>query len=995
MSSTRNLRKSVLCMAMGACLASLAVAPALAQSATGAVGGRAEAGSQVTVVNRSTGLSRSVTVNADGSYRLSQLPVGDYSLQTTRDGTAVGSPISVAVSLGGTTTVNLNSGGDLVNLQAVQVFGSQVVNRVDVHSTESATNITREELSRMPVDQSLGSVAMLAPGVVASGATFGGLSFNGSTVAENVVYINGLNVTDPFLRRGNSSVPYGFYQEFQIKTGGYSAEFGRSTGGVINAVTRSGGNDFQGGVELTFEPTGWRADGKDRYHKDGSLHEVYSRDRSSWTKFNYWGSGPIVKDKLFFFGMYESRQSKSQGFGTSSSSDGYSDNGFWGAKLDWRITDNHLFEVLAFSDEAESTSKRFAYNWTTDARGAYGGEGLSASGGLNWSATYTGQFGDNFTVKALYGVNERSLDSGSTLDGLCSTITRTGEYNGVYGQPTMPVGCHPTNSRKTSRDDRREASRLDFEWTMGDHRFRFGVDRESMESINFIANPGDGVSYSAIVVKPGSQLSNGTIVPPGVTQALEGRRYLSGGATTTVADAFYVEDIWNVTDRLLLNLGLRWDSFENKVGNKTFLKDDGMISPRLGFSYDMQGDGSTKLFGNLGRYYLPVTNKVTDYFGIGTTDEQIVYVLQGWTEKQHPETGATYLAPILGPQLGPVNTDFNVPAPTDYRQAVAQNIKTPFQDEAILGFQKALNAEWSWGVNATYRRMTRTLDDVNLNHLPCLSGDWPYINPGEVVKIWCEDTNSFIEVDTSKEGYKMGGSGKIVGFSKPKRTYTGLEFQIDRAWDNKWAFNASYLLSWSEGNFEGPVNSDTGYGDTGLTQNFDHPANNQSYGPLFNDHRHQLKLRGSYKLNEIWSFGATMSALSGGPITGFGNYWPDDTRAGGHATNEYRGGGTFWLCKQNCLSTVPANWVMERVERGSFGRMPWTYNVGANVTWTLPVEGIDLKARFSIYNLTDEQQVVNIHSRYEIGRGVKRPYFGEGTNWQSPRYMQLVVTYNF
>src|SRR5690606_19413417 len=118
------------------------------------------------------------------------------------------------------------------------------------------------------------------------------------------------------------------------------------------------------------------------------------------------------------------------------------------------------------------------------------------------------------------------------------------------------------------------------------------------------------------------------------------------------------------------------------------------------------------------------------------------------------------------------------------------------------------------------------------------SGDWPYINPGEVVKIWCEDTNDYIEIDTSKDGYKKLGTGEIVGYSKPKRTYKGLEFQIDRAWDDKWAINASYILSWSEGNFEGPVNSDTGYGDTGLTQNFDHPANNERYGPLFNDHRH-------------------------------------------------------------------------------------------------------------------------------------------------------------
>ena len=107
-----------------------------------------------------------------------------------------------------------------MNLNAVQVVGSRVINRVDVRSTESATNINRQELSRLPVDQSLSSVALLAPGVINSGATFGGLSFGGSSVAENAVYINGLNVTDPYRRQGFSSVPFGFYEEFQVKTGG-------------------------------------------------------------------------------------------------------------------------------------------------------------------------------------------------------------------------------------------------------------------------------------------------------------------------------------------------------------------------------------------------------------------------------------------------------------------------------------------------------------------------------------------------------------------------------------------------------------------------------------------------------------------------------------------------------------------------------------------------------------------------------------------------------
>ncbi len=257
MNRTLRLRKSLLSLALGACLSTLAVSPVFAQSAVGAVAGRASAGDQVTLVNVATGATRTVTVSADGNYRLSQLPVGDYSLKVTRDGQGIGDEIAVNVSLGGTTTVNLGGDGDVINLATIEVVGNRVVNRVDVFSTESATNITREELARLPVDQNLGAVALLAPGVVSSGATFGGLTFGGASVAENATYINGLNVTDPYLRRGFSTVPFAFFQEVQVKTGGYSAEFGRSTGGVINAVTRSGGNEFQSGVEFTLEPASW------------------------------------------------------------------------------------------------------------------------------------------------------------------------------------------------------------------------------------------------------------------------------------------------------------------------------------------------------------------------------------------------------------------------------------------------------------------------------------------------------------------------------------------------------------------------------------------------------------------------------------------------------------------------------------------------------------------------------------------------------------------
>lgn len=1007
MNRTVRLRKSVLSLALGVCLSTLAVAPAFAQSAVGAVAGRASVGDQVTVINAATGATRTVTVSADGSYRLSQLPVGDYTLKVIRDGQEVGSPISVNVSLGGTTMVNLGDQGDVTNLATIEVIGNRVVNRVDVFSTESATNITREEWARLPVDQSLSSVALMAPGVISGNSSFGGISFGGSSVAENAVFINGLNVTDFYTRQSFSTAPFAFFQEFQVKTGGYSVEFGRSTGGVINAVTRSGGNEFEGGIELTMEPASWYANADDHIFEKGSESANYraSRDRQSFNKANVWASGPMIRDRLFFFAMYENRDSGSKYTNNDGNSwfNNESDNGFWGAKIDWKITDNHSLELLGFSDRSESGTATYSYDWDDDQVGELVGNGTTKTGGESGSATYTGYFGENFVAKAMYGLNRSRAFSFSPADTMCEQIFTDSSYSAIYqgmGSPTL--GCHPGSGSLVSHQDEREVGRLDFEWTLGSHMLRFGIDHEVMTTDRRTSYPGNGMRYTAYAMAPGTLLDNGSTVPDGVTQVMMGRKRSDGGEFETVASAYYLEDNWSITPNFLLNIGVRVDSFNNKTAiGSSFIKMDDLVSPRLGFSWDMKGDGSTKLFGNLGRYYLPVTNNINYTFAGGLTDERTFYPINGWREAVNPVTGSPYMEPILGNQIGGVDTNYNV-AVDDLRQSVDRDLDAVYQDEAILGFQSAISQTWSWGVNGTYRRMKNALDDVRINHTTCGPVGfnlWPIANPGKPLTIWGDEsigcaTEGWITIDTSSDGYRAGGSGNVMGYFEPKREYKAVEFQIDRAWDGKWSFNASYLWSKLTGNHEGPVNSDTNYGDTGMVQYWDHPSNNQDYGPLFNDHRHQIKLRGAYAINEVWSLGATATALSGGPITPLGVAWPDDSTGGASFVTIGSGGGTFWHCVQNCSGAWNER-VFEYAPRGSAGRMPWTYNVGANITWTLPVEGVDLKARFSVFNLLNDQEVINVRQRYEANPGVVRPLFGTGTRWQSPRYMQLVVTYNF
>src|SRR5574343_275250 len=248
MSNTKALRKNILSAALGGCLLSLLpVSATLAASNDGALIGRTASGTTVVATNLENGLERSVMADETGNYRFPFLPVGTYRIEVRKDGQVVQKAEQVRISLG------------------------------------NASNFTAEEIKRLPVERDAGAVALLTPGVGKGDKDLGGFSFGGSSVAENTVYINGLNVTDFSNRIGNSAVPYAFYKEFQVKTGGYSVEFGRTTGGVINAVTKSGSNDFEYGAELVWEPASLQTAGTDRYDTEGNLAYSFSRDNATDT----------------------------------------------------------------------------------------------------------------------------------------------------------------------------------------------------------------------------------------------------------------------------------------------------------------------------------------------------------------------------------------------------------------------------------------------------------------------------------------------------------------------------------------------------------------------------------------------------------------------------------------------------------------------------------------------------------------------------------------
>jgi hypothetical protein len=197
--------------------------------------------------------------------------------------------------------------------------------------------------------------------------------------------------------------------------------------------------------------------------------------------------------------------------------------------------------------------------------------------------------------------------------------------------------------------------------------------------------------------------------------------------------------------------------------------------------------------------------------------------------------------------------------------------------------------------------------------------------------------------------------------------------------------NASYTWSKSEGNAEGPVTSDFNFADAGRTEAFDTPwVNYGADGYLPNDRRHQVKLRGAYGLTDNWEFGASLTAMSGRPMSALGVGNPFD----GEVFQ------SFFVCTANCSAPIGQR-TYEFMGRGGEGRTPWTYDLGLNAVYKQSFSVTDLRVKLSVFNVLNQERVVQVNERLQSSVGSINNQYGVGTGYQSPRYAMLTLNLDF
>ena len=975
-SSNRNtFRFRGLSLALGLCLASLANAQS---NTAGAVSGHASAGDSITIENPETGFSRTITVDANGNYRFSALPPGRYTV--TRKG-ADGSTSNreATVNVGTASNIDFVGGADATNLDTVTVVGTSIVNPIDTSSVESNTILTKETIDKLPVGRSYTAVALLAPGTVKGDGGFGDsdqaspASFGGSSVGENAYFINGFNVTNFRNGLGGSTVPFDFYEEFQVKTGGYGAEFGRSTGGVINTITKRGTNEWKFGARVDWEPEWGNEHSPDVFLANGNPVLINRADKRESKSISLYGGGPIIKDRLFFYALYNPRDVSSEAaisagsqFQTSNS-----DDAFYGVKLDWSISDNHSLEYTGFSDKSETVFDTFdSYDYSTGQRGDSLGLSSSFRGGRNNIFKYTGYFGDNFTLSALYGKGQYNrTDAGAGEDCPVLQDRRTGVL--------VSYGCWTVASVGTAFDQR-IATRLDAEWVLGSHQLRFGVDREENTAENHSEYSGGIFWRLDKTASTGTGTVNGVALGPNQFFVRESV-FRSHGSFTTNTTAYYLEDSWQIKDNVLLYLGLRSENFENlNVEGDTFVTIKNQLAPRLGFSWDVDGDGTFKVFGNYGRYHLPVATNTN----IRLAGNE--YFVRRYFRWDGVSLNADGTPANIGAQIGPdeVNDDGIV---GDVTQIVDQDIQPMYQDEMILGLQKQISEKWSIGVRAISRELKSTLDDIAIpeaamNAWAARNGmtfggfdATPYIlsNPGQDVSF-----NYDVNGDGNLEFIEL--TAAEMGYPKAKRNYAALEFFFERAWDDKWFLQGSYTWAKSIGNTEGYVLSDRGtQSDAGLTVLFDVPQLTEySYGYLPNDRRHALKLFGAYRMGDDFTVSGNLIVSTGRPKNCFG----DHPNKAPDVSATYQG-------QFNYCDGVGA-------PRGTFGRNSTSHSLDVGLEYRPVALDKRFFAKVDVSNLLNRSVATKVQDQKEQN-GTPNPAYRLPVEFQSPRSVRFTVGYDW
>jgi hypothetical protein len=561
----------------------------------------------VTVTATSPALqgTRHSVSDATGSFSFRNLPPGDYKVrfELTGFGTI---ERSAPVALGGIAVVNSSMSVAAVE-ETIEVLGEAPSM---LTTTEVATNLRyAETVDRLAMNRNLAAIAELAPGLTDNGPNIGQVTIGGAFAYDNVFLLNGVDINDNLFGTANNLFIEDALQEITVHTNGVSAEYGRFSGGVINAITKSGGNTFQGSWRMDWTNPDWVDESRVEDDAIAAGRGQPHVDQNVFTNTFTLG-GPFVRDRLWFFGAYR-RENLSEARALSIFGTGYTfeqPNRRYEGKLTGRIAANHNLQV------------NYIKNSNTQINNASLNQTFSISDSTLvtretpadlFVARYDGTLGANVYAEAQYsqkafGFRNTGGTSTDIFDSPFLALGRAGipvnsHYNAPYFDSTDPEDrnnkqfagavSYFLSTGGTGRHD------LKFG---GEHftSYRTGGNSQSSTGYVFLVDP---VVVGGLPALDGA----GNVIPnfqPGVSQ-VQNWLPLRGARINLKTLSLYVNDRWQVSNKWTFNLGVRMErhSTDSTQAGIASISSSAFV-PRLGATFDVKGDGRWILQGTYGHY---------------------------------------------------------------------------------------------------------------------------------------------------------------------------------------------------------------------------------------------------------------------------------------------------------------------------------------------------------------------------------------------------------